>query len=143
MVKNPLANAEDLGSIPGWGRPPEGGNGNPLQYSCLGNAMNRRAWWATAHGVPKELDTTECLNNNNNKLNLELYQFPRAAPNKLPQNWWTEITEVYSLSSRGQKSKIRCHHLILAFFISSTFFFSSLISVHMFIIHVHFYFFWA
>ena len=105
MVKNPLANAEDLGSILGWGRPPEGGNGNPLQYSCLGNAMNRRAWWATAHGVPKELDTTECLNNNNNKLNLELYQFPRAAPNKLPQNWWTEITEVYSLSSRGQKSE--------------------------------------
>ena len=95
------------------------------------------------HGVPRELDTTERLNNNNNKLNLELYEFPRAAPNKLPQNWWTETTEVYSLSSRGQKSKIRCHHLILAFFIFSYLFFSSLISVHMFIIHVHFYFFWA
>ena len=39
--------------IPGLGRSPEGGNGNPLQYSCLGNPMDRRAWWATVHGVAK------------------------------------------------------------------------------------------
>ena len=54
----------DLGSIPGWGRSPEGGNGNLLQYSCLGNRMDRGAWQATVRGVPKELDTTQRLNNN-------------------------------------------------------------------------------
>ena len=52
MVKNPPANA-DVGSIPGLERSPEGGNGNPLQYSCLGNPMDRGAWWATVHGVTK------------------------------------------------------------------------------------------
>ena len=45
-------NAGDLGSIPGLGRSPGEGNGNPLQYSCLENPMDR-AWWATAHGVAK------------------------------------------------------------------------------------------
>ena len=42
VVKNPPANAGDAGSIPGWGRPPAGGYGNPLQYSCLENPMDRR-----------------------------------------------------------------------------------------------------
>ena len=54
MVKNPPANAgdtRDMGSIPGWGRSPEGGNGNPLQYSFLENPMDRGAWWTTVHGV--------------------------------------------------------------------------------------------
>ena len=51
-VKNPPANAKDVGSVPGSGRSPGGGNGNPLQYSCLGNAMDRRAR-ATVHGVAK------------------------------------------------------------------------------------------
>ena len=54
MVKNLLANAgdpRDVGSFPGWGRSPGGGNGNPLQYSCLENSMDRRAWQATGHGV--------------------------------------------------------------------------------------------
>ena len=45
--------AEDLGSIPGSGRSPGEGNGNPLQYSCLENPMDRGAWWATVHGVAK------------------------------------------------------------------------------------------
>ena len=53
MVKNPPANAGDLGSIPGSGRYPGEGNGNPLKYSCLGNPMDRVAWWAIAHGVAK------------------------------------------------------------------------------------------
>ena len=56
MVKNPPANAEntgDPGSIPGLGRSPGGGHGNPLQYSCLENPMDREAWWATVHGITK------------------------------------------------------------------------------------------
>ena len=43
----------DLGLIPGSGKFPGGGNGNPLQYSCLGNLMDRGAWWATVRGVSK------------------------------------------------------------------------------------------
>ena len=58
MVKNPPANSGEAGSIPGSGRPPGEGNSNPLQYSCLKNSMDRGVWWATVHGVAKELDTT-------------------------------------------------------------------------------------
>ena len=61
VVKNLPANAGDIrdaGLIPGWGRSPGEGNGNPLQYSCLGNPMDRGAWQATVHGATKELDTT-------------------------------------------------------------------------------------
>ena len=53
LVKNLPANAGDMGSIPGSGRSPGEGNGNPLQYSCLENSMDRGAWWATVHGVTK------------------------------------------------------------------------------------------
>ena len=52
-VKASARNAEDLGSIPGSGRSPGEGNGNPLQYSCLENPMDGGAWWATVHGVAK------------------------------------------------------------------------------------------
>ena len=52
-VKNPPANAEDAGSIPGSGRSPGEGNGNLLQHSCLGHPMGRGAWRATLHGVAK------------------------------------------------------------------------------------------
>ena len=55
MVKNLPANAGDLGSIPGLGGSPGAGNGNPLQYSCLENPMDRGAWWATIHGVTESL----------------------------------------------------------------------------------------
>ena len=65
-AKNPPANAGDVGSIPGSGRSPEEGNGNPLQYSCLGNPMDRGAWQVAVHGVTKELNMTEPVNNNNN-----------------------------------------------------------------------------
>ena len=58
MVKNLPANAEDTGdagSIPGSGRSPGVENGNPLQDSCLGNSMDRAAWWATVHRVAKRV----------------------------------------------------------------------------------------
>ena len=58
VVKNPPTNSGDAGLIPGLGRSPGEGNGNPLQYSCLGNPMDRGAWWATVPGVTKESDTT-------------------------------------------------------------------------------------
>ena len=51
--KESAYNAGDLDSIPGLGRSPGEGNGNPLQYSCLENPMDRGAWWATVHGVTK------------------------------------------------------------------------------------------
>ena len=51
MVKNLPAYAGDPGSIPGLRRSPEGGNGSPLQYSCLENSIDRGAWQATVHGV--------------------------------------------------------------------------------------------
>ena len=51
VKKNPPANAGDMGSIPGLGRSLGEGNGNPLQYSCMGNPMDRGAWWALVHGV--------------------------------------------------------------------------------------------
>ena len=70
VVKNPPASAEnagDVGLIPGWGRSPEGGSGNLLQYSFLGNPMDRGAWWATVHRVSKSrawlkpLTTNACV----------------------------------------------------------------------------------
>ena len=53
VVKNPPAKTGDAGSIPGLGGSPGEGNGNPLQYSCLGNPKDRGAWWATVHRVTK------------------------------------------------------------------------------------------
>ena len=67
-VKNRPTSTGDLrdkGSIPGSGRPPVKGNGNPLQYSYLENPMDRRAWRAIVHGATKELDMTHLLNNKN------------------------------------------------------------------------------
>ena len=67
--KESTCNAGDWGLIPGSGRSPGGGNGNPLQYSCLGNPMDRGAWRVTVHGVAKSqtrlsgftsLTTKEC-----------------------------------------------------------------------------------
>ena len=65
VVKNPSANAgdiRDLSSVAGWGRSPEGGHGNPLQYSCLENPMDRGAWRATIHRVTKSQTGLEPLN---------------------------------------------------------------------------------
>ena len=64
MVKNSHAKAGDsgeVGLIPGSGRSPREGDGNPSQYSCLENPMDREAWQATVHGGHRESDTTEQL----------------------------------------------------------------------------------
>ena len=67
-VKASASNAGDLGLIPGSGRSPGEGYGNPLQYSCLKNPMDGGAWWATVHGVA-QLDKTEWLN-------FQIFNFP-------------------------------------------------------------------
>ena len=64
MVEYPPASAEDMrnsGSVPGLGRSPGGGHGNPLQYSCLENSTDRGDWWAITHAGHKESDMTERL----------------------------------------------------------------------------------
>ena len=59
VVKNPPANARDVGLIPGLGRCPGVGNGNPLQYSCLENSLDRGSWGGSSPWGHKEMDTTE------------------------------------------------------------------------------------
>ena len=56
--KEPVCSAGDVGSIPESGRSSREGDGNPFQYLCLGNPINRGAWWAAVHGVTKESHTT-------------------------------------------------------------------------------------
>ena len=67
VIQNLSALIGDSSSISASGKPPAERNNNPLQYSCLGNPMDRGAWRATVHGVTKESDTTQWLNSNNNK----------------------------------------------------------------------------
>ena len=66
-IKNPPANAEGMGSIPGLGGSPGRGNGNPPQYSCLDNPMNRGAWRATVHRVAKSQTQLKQLNTHTRK----------------------------------------------------------------------------
>ena len=97
--KESACNAEDSGSILGLGRSPGEGNGNPLQYPCLENSMDRGVWWATVHGVPKESDMTE-------RLTLSLsYQFSKHIMSCL-ENCPTE-TESYSWVS------LHSHHSLI------------------------------
>ena len=79
VVKNLPANARDIrdaGSIPGLGRSPGEGNGNPLQYSYLENPMDRGAWQATVYKVTKESDTTQQLNNKQKIAEIEVNDLP-------------------------------------------------------------------
>ena len=64
VVKNPPTKVGEAASALGSGRSPGEGNGNPLQYSCLENSMDREAWQATVYGVAKVSDETSQLNNN-------------------------------------------------------------------------------
>ena len=74
VVKNLPANARDAGLIPGLGRSPGVGSGNPLQYSCLGNSMHRGTWWATVRGVIKRVRHDLATNN---KRDTNEYNFSR------------------------------------------------------------------
>ena len=108
VIKNPPANAEDMGSIPGLGRSPGKGNGNPFQYSCLGNPIDKGAWWATVHSVTKESDTTERLNNNIQAIatvKLFLYNFIEFNPHnnfffideQAGLKWFSNLSKVVKL----------------------------------------------
>ena len=68
VVRNLPVHVGGVGLILWSGRSPGEGNGNPLQYSCLGNPMDRGAWQATVHGVAKESDRTKQLNNIHNRV---------------------------------------------------------------------------
>ena len=74
VVKNPSAIVGDMGSIPESGKSPGEGNGKLLQYSCLENSMDRGVWWATVHGITKESDMTQQLNNNQQLLLTDCYR---------------------------------------------------------------------
>ena len=77
MVKNPPANVEDVRdavSIPGLGRSPGGGHGNPVQYSCLENSMNREAWQATAHRVAKSRTQLKRFNTHAERVFLDCFK---------------------------------------------------------------------
>ncbi len=69
--KESACNAGDPGSIPGLGRSPGEGNGNPLQYSCLENPMDGGAWWATVHGVAKSRTRLSDFTNDRDKWNVK------------------------------------------------------------------------
>ena len=75
VVKNLCARAGGMGLIPGWGRFPGEEHGNPFQYSCLGNPVDRGAWWATVHGVAIRVGHDLVTNNKNNKLSLYSHFF--------------------------------------------------------------------
>ena len=91
MVKNLPANAgdvRDVGSIPGTGRSPGEGDGNPFQYSCLGNSMDREAWQTTIHGVT------------NSQMQLSTHRPAHTHTHSLPKN----IYFIFSQGVRGFES---------------------------------------
>ena len=116
VVENPPANTgdvRDLDLTPGSGRSPGGGHGNPLQYSCLENPMDRRAWWATVHGVAKSwtwltrLSTHACMHAPEPKhlTIIEIFGITVLCPVWSLVNWCYEHAE--SLGWRYQKQEMR------------------------------------
>ena len=82
--KESVCNAGEPGSIPGWGRCPGGGNGNPLQFSCLENSMDRGTWWAIDHGVTKSWTWLS----NQRFLREHIFQGRRGERMKLTEYQW-------------------------------------------------------
>ena len=107
VVKNPPPNAghsEDMGSISRLGRSPGGGNGNPLQYSCLENSMGRGAWRATMHGVSKRLyesprvSTTTHSTQHPSFCQLQCFDFPLdSSSNFLPSAGLSSLPSPFTL----------------------------------------------
>ena len=87
--------------IPGSGKSPEVGSGNPLQYSCLGNIRDRGAWQATLHEVAKELDRTEQQKNKNNKV----YRLTQPINQR---RRWHPTPVLLPTKSHGQRSLVGC-----------------------------------
>ena len=82
MVRNPPASAGEAGSIPGSGRSPGGGNGNPLQYACLENPMDGGAWWATGQGVAR-VRHDRVTNEQRRQTSVKCGPAPLSAPHRL------------------------------------------------------------
>ena len=97
VVKNPPANAGDVGSIPWSGRCPGGGHGNPLLYSCLENPMNRGAWWAIVHWVKKSQTQLKWLSTHvpyflcRQKINLDHFDLFPPSPSFMPTSLWLHL----------------------------------------------------
>ena len=100
VVKNLPASAGDVGSIPGLKRYPGGGRGNPLQYSCLENFMDRGAWWASVHRVAKSQTRLKWLSMHAPKLIAKLH--PELVSSTFLTYMWVEETEK---KMKGEKSK--------------------------------------
>ena len=113
MVKNFLQYRR-AGLISGSGKSPAEGNGYPLQYSCLGNPMDWRAWWATVHGGAKELDKTYRQNNKSNRSDLNSWVGNYLKDNMKSLQCWEyvfsredDILHVISFSSVQSLSRVR------------------------------------
>ena len=106
VVRNPTANAGDLrdmGSIPRWKIPWRRGHGNPLQYSCLENPMDRGAWWATVHGVTQSQTQLS---------NWGLYVYEPQLNPEGPQSQFSQKDPQVSLSLASQKALQAHRHLL-------------------------------
>ena len=108
--KESASNARDLGSIPELGRFPGEGNGNPLQYSCLENPMDGRAWQATVHGVTKSQTRLSDFT-----LTFTLYSILLIQKNELPGISTINVLEStgYSMQSVRIRSQTSQRHVFL------------------------------
>ena len=98
--------AGDSGSIPGSGRLPRGGNGRPLQYSCLENPMDRRAWWATVYGVTKSWTQLSTRTHTHTHTCRQLFEYHDALGTKL-------FSCIKSLNPYSNPTRLYSYHPIL------------------------------